>query len=225
MSPPLRRCSPTTRWPATLPPPDAQTVRVTGPDGATVTLLAVDRRAAEPDSVRPRPLRVRCRHGRGLSDRHDRLVGSSTSPCPNPTTPPLYHYVATIDDGANGPTQRDQLVIGIGDVDTPVVDPIANIVGRTRATPCRWPSTSTDPNGDPITLDFSSTPDIDGPRRRPHRQRRRHRQPRLDHRGRRRRHLHRRRHRHRRHLHRHRDLHHHRRSIRTPVRRRRRWCR
>ena len=71
----------------------------------------------------------------------------------------LYHYVAAIDDGATG-LLTEQLVIGIGDVDTPLLDPIADIVVD-EGDQVSVATNATDPNGDPVTLDLASTPDIE----------------------------------------------------------------
>ncbi len=67
--------------------------------------------------------------------------------------------MATIDDGTNGPLS-EILIIGIGDVDTPTVDPIANIVVNEGDT-VSVAINATDPNGDTLTLDIASTPDIE----------------------------------------------------------------
>ena len=53
----------------------------------------------------------------------------------------------------------EQLVIGIGDVDTPLLDPIADVVVD-EGDQVSVAINAIDPNGDPITLVLASTPDI-----------------------------------------------------------------
>ncbi len=142
-----------------VPTAGTQTVQVTGPVGAAVTLLAVegalpnpaafDLDPSESDEATAVTYLTGTVGAGGFVDFTVDLTSESS----------LYHYLAAIDDGSLGDVSPI-LVIGIGDVDTPIIDPIANVVveeGDTIAVPI----SAIDPNGDPITLGIASTPDIE----------------------------------------------------------------
>ncbi len=135
-----------------------QTVRVTGPEGATVNLLAVTGELQSPTPFDPDPFESDA--ATVVSYQTGVISGGFVDfTVSQPDDTALYHYVATIDDGTNGPLS-EILIIGIGDVDTPTVDPIANIVVNEGDT-VSVAINATDPNGDTLTLDIASTPDIE----------------------------------------------------------------
>ncbi len=135
-----------------------QTVRVTGPDGATVKLLAVDGQLQSPTPFDPDPFESDA--ATAVAYQTGVIAGGFVDfTVTIANVDDLYHFVAALDDGAEG-LLTDILVIGVGDVDTPVIDPIAN-VAVTEGDTIAVPISATDPNGDPVTLDIVSTPDIE----------------------------------------------------------------
>ena len=135
-----------------------QTVRVSGPEGATVELLAVTGELQSPAPFDEDPYESDAAVAVGYQS--GTIVGGFVDfTVSQPDEAALYHYVAAIDDGATG-LLTEQLVIGIGDVDTPLLDPIADIVVD-EGDQVSVAINATDPNGDPVTLGLASTPDIE----------------------------------------------------------------
>ena len=143
----------------TVPATGARTVRVSGPVGASVKLLAVtgdlvtnpafDVDPFESDSA------VAVSYLTGTTG-----AGGTVDFAVNVANPDvLYHYVATIDDGANG-LLTSQLLIGVGEVlGAPTIDPIANVTVAAGDT-VNVAITANDPDSDPLDLGIQSTPDI-----------------------------------------------------------------
>ena len=171
-----------------------QTVRVTGPVGAEVTLLDVEAALLNPGGFDIDPDEADAAVAVDYPTGTIGAGGFVDLPVTISNVTALYHYVAAIDDGGTLGLLSDILVIGVGDTDTPIITPIADVVVD-EGDPVNLLIEAVDPNSDPLTIDLTSDPDIealgavfidntDGTA-----------DARLDHRGGRRRHLHGRRHR------------------------------
>ncbi len=137
-----------------------QTVRVSGPVGAQVTLLDVEAALLNPGGFDIDPDEADAAVAVAYPTGTIGAGGFVDLPVTISDDTALHHYVAAIDDGGTLGLLSDILVIGVGDTETPVITPIADVVVD-EGDPVNLLVEAVDPNGDPLTIGLTSNPDIE----------------------------------------------------------------
>ncbi len=137
----------------------AQTITVDGPDGADVTLVAIDAALLATPGYDIEPFEAN--ENQGATFTPVTLTGGTAS-VPVTLVDGLNYFIATVDDGtATGPTSN-VVVLELVEAGTPpTVDAIGDLAVEEGSSDSVEVTTS-EADGDPVTLTIASTPDASG---------------------------------------------------------------